>query len=332
MAYTLAQYAKLETDATKKYVLTNLLREIKVAEYLPFTTVNSLRASALLWNLLPAVGFRDLNAGYTEDTSGDVTENWESLSILGGEVNFDRVFGMVSNTITDPHKLQLDMKLMSIALTFNEYFINGDWATDPLGFEGLKKRLAGMPARQSMEASKAAAGVGLDVTASAANVNLFWGKIERAYEFCNRGQVGLIVCNEDMKLGLGRSLRYINSAGGMFLDVTKDTFDRAVLNYKGTPIVDIGLKKDQATEIITDTELEGDASHSITTSMYFTSLNEQQGISGIQLRPIEVIPNAEKDVATVDKTLLEWVVGLAGFGSYGSTRLWNILAPDTWTA
>ena len=68
---------------------------MKVAEYLPFASVNSLRAAALRWRTLPAVGFRDLNAGYTEDTSGDVDAVYENLYILGGEVNFDRVFGMV---------------------------------------------------------------------------------------------------------------------------------------------------------------------------------------------------------------------------------------------
>ena len=331
MAYTLAQHAKLETDATKKYVLTNLLREMKIAEYLPFTSVNSLRMSALRWRQLPDVGYRQLNDVYTEDTTGDVEEVWESLCILGGEVNFDRVFGMVSNTITDPHKLQLDMKLMSIALTFNDSFINGDWASVPLGFEGLKKRISLMPSRQTLHAG--ASDAALDVTASAASTAKFWNKIAEAYEYCNRAQVNLMVCREDLKLGISKSLRYINSAGGNFLDVTKDSFDRSVLNYRGTPIVDIGLKKDQSTEIILDTEAEyGGTAHAIATSMYFASFNEQQGITGIQLRPIEVIPNAEKDVATVDKTLLEWVVGLAGFGSYGLVRLDSILAPDTWTA
>jgi hypothetical protein len=332
MAYTLAQYANLEVDPTKKYVMRNLLREMKVAEYLPFTTINALRTAAYRWSLLPSVAFRDLNGTYTEDTSGNVDQVWESLYILGGELDFDRVFGKVSGgAVVDPYKLQVDMKLVALALKFNDQFINGDLASDPLGFEGLKKRISLMPSRQKVCVTTTAA-TSLDVTSSAANVALFWKGVEKAYEYCNRGQVNLIVCNEDMKMGLGSSLRYINAAGGNFLDVSKDSFDRAVVTYKGTPIVDIGLKADQSTEIITDTETDADSTHSVSTSMYFASFNEQQGVIGIQLGPVEVIPNAEKDVATVDKTLIEWVVGLAGFGSYGVTRLWNILAPDTWTA
>ena len=220
---------------------------------------------------------------------------------------------------------------MSLALTFNDYFINGDLGTDASGFEGLKKRISLMPTRQKVCVTTTAA-TSLDVTASAANCLLFWTGMEKAREYANRGQVNAIICNQDMKLGIGRTLRYVNNSGGQALDVTKDSFDRQVLSWQGAPVIDIGLKKDQSTEIITDTETDADSTHSVSTSIYFCSFNEQQGISGIQLRPLEVIPNAEKDVATVDKTLIEWVVGLAGFGSYGFTRLWNILAPDTWTA
>ena len=330
MAYTLAQLAKLETDPLKKYVILNLLREIKVMEVLPFQDVNSLHSSAIRWRLLPSVAFRAIGADYTEDTSGDVEEVWESVYVLGGLVKFDRIFKKVGNTIVDPLKLQMDMKLKSLALTFNEYFISGDQATDAQGFEGLKKRIAGMPTRQTVAVGGAVSAY--DVTASAAAVNRFWTDIEKAYKYCNAGQVNAMFCNEDLLLGLGRSLRYINSAGGHFLDVTKDSFERSVVTYKGTPVYDMGLKKDQTTEIITDTELDADATHSVSTSLYFASFNMEQGITGIQLGPLEVVPDAKKDVATASQTMIEWVFGLAGFGSYGIVRMYNTLAPDTWTA
>jgi hypothetical protein len=330
MAYTLAQLVKLETDPARKYVLTNLLREVKVMEVLPFQDVNSLTTAAIRWRLLPPVAFRDLGSDYTEDTTGDVEEVWESLYILGGLLKFDRVYGKVGNTIVDPQKLQMDMKIKSLGLTFNNYFINGDLAVDALGFEGLKKRVSLMPTRQLVAVGGAVSAY--DVTASAAAVNRFWTDIEQSYRRCNNGQVSAMFCNEDLLLGLGRSLRYINSAGGNFLDVTKDNFDRSVVTYKGTPIYDMGLKKDQSTEIITDTELDADATHSVSTSLYFCSFNMEQGITGIQLGPLEVIPEAKKDVGTANQTLIEWVLGLAGFGSYGFVRMYNTLAPDTWTA
>lgn len=329
MAYTLAQLAKLEADPLKKYVLENMIRNIKVMEVLPFENVNSLHTTAIRWRLLPSVAFRDLNADYTEDTSGDVEEVWESLYILGGLVKFDRVFGKVGSTIKDPKQLQMDMKLKSLALTFNDYFVNGDLASDALGFEGLKKRIAGMPSRQSVLATAASA-TALLVTASAASVQQFWNKVDTAFTYCNDGNVQAIVCNEAMKLGLARSLRYGASTGGNFLDVTKDSFDRSLVQYRGVSVYDMGLKKDQSTEIITNTETAADAG-SDATSMYFASFNMEQGITGIQLGPLEIVQNAKKDVATADQTLIEWVLGLAGFGSYGIVRLYNISDPALWT-
>ena len=211
---------------------------------------------------------------------------------MGGTVKFDRVLAKLKNTITDPKTLQMKMKMKAIALTWNDYFINGDQASDSEGFEGLKKRISLMPTRQKVACGGAVSGY--DVTASAAAVNRFWTDMERSYAFCNGGTVSAGFCNEDLKLGLGRSLRYINSAGGHFLDVTKDSFDRAVTTYKGTPIYDMGFKVDQTTEIITDTEVDADATHSVSTSLYWASFNMEQGITGIQLSPIEVVAGCEE--------------------------------------
>jgi hypothetical protein len=330
MPYTLAQFAQIETEPLRKYVLTNMLREMKIGEYLPFTDVQSFRVIATRYSHLPSVSYRTLNADYTEDTSGQVDQVWESIAVLGGVVKFDRLFDKVSNTIADPQRQQLDMKILAMAIQFNDSFINGDWASDPNTFQGLQKRRTLMPARQKVIPTAASA-TSLDVTASASAVNAFWGKgMAKAYEYCNRGNVDLIVCNEDMLLGLFRSLLYQASAGGHMLDATKDSFDRVVTTYKGTPVVDIGLLADQSTEIILDTEVAEDAGTDAT-HMYFISFDEKQGITGIQLSPLEVVPDAKKDVATAKQTLIEWPVGLAGFGSYGFVQLTNILAPDTWT-
>lgn len=332
MAYTLAQYAKLEVDPGKKFVIQNLIRDMKIQEVLPFYDVNSLKTAALQWRVLPGVSFRSLGNDYTEDTSGDVQEVYETLCILGGLVKFDRIYDKLSgSTVQDPKQVIMEMKLKALALKWNDYFINGDTGTDPLGFQGLKKRISLMPTRQKISAGNSDS-VGLNVTNSAANVNNFWSKVERAHRFCNGGNVSAIFCNEDMLLGLGRSLRYINSAGGNFLDVTKDNFDRQQLTYKGVPVYDMGLKADQSTEIITDTENNGEASPAAdTTSMYFASFDERAGIVGTQLGALEIVSDAKKDVATANQTLIEWVLGLAQYGSYGVTRIWNIYAPDLWT-
>jgi len=331
MAYTLAQLAKLETDPLRKYIITNLLREVRLTEYLPWQNVDSLKVVATRWKTLPSVSFRRINEGYTPGEGQD-EQVWEALYGFGGEIKFDRVFKKVKNTIVDPQKNEIDKKTLSMALTFNDYFINGDHATDVDGFEGLKKRVSNMPARQSIYFAGAAAAA-LDPTASVANGRAFWDKLEEMHYKTNRGQVNCIFMNEAMTYGLGRVARYIQAGGGNFLDVTQDSFDRSVVTYKGAPIVDVGLKKDQSTEIITDAETAGDAG-SDATSIYMTSHNEMQGITGIQLSPMEIydpLNGGEQELSPTTLMRIDWWMGLAGFGSYGFTRGRNVEGASNWT-
>ena len=127
--------------------------------------------------------------------------------------------------------------------------------------------------------------------------------------------------------------RYLNVSGGGFLDVTKDSFERSIPTLWGSPVIDVGLKRDQSTEIITNTEVAGD-SGADSTSIYAVAFNEQQGVVGIQLEPMAIYdPNAggESESKPVKKVRIDWWVGLAGFGSYGIARGRNLERIADWT-
>lgn len=331
MAVTLAQLAKLETDPLRKMIIMNLLRWVKVMEILPFENVDALTTIAVRWQQLPSVAFRKINAGYTA-SEGDVEQVAESVYLFGGDINYDRVFEKVKNTIKPMKQLQIEMKTAALALTFNHYFINGDHATDADGFEGLKKRVTAYPSRQTVyfAASNAA---GLDPTASVANGRAFFDKMEELMYVTNQGMVDALFMNEKLMYGFGRVARYIQAAGGNFLDVTKDSFDRVIPTFKGARMVDIGLKTDQATEIITNTETGGDSTAN-TTSIYPVSFNMEQGVTGIQLENLAIydpLNGGEQESQPAKLTRMEWYVGLAGFGSYGMARGRNLKAPSSWT-
>lgn len=331
MAYTLAQLAKLETDPLKKMVLMNMLRDVKVMELIPFENVESLNVIATRWQTLPTVAFRKINAGYTPNEGHD-EQVWESLYGLGGEIKFDRVFDKIKNVIVDPKQNEINKKLKSLAITFNNYFINGDHGTDADGFEGLLKRVSLMPARQSVYFAGAAAAA-LDPTASVANGRAFFDGLETLHYRTNQGNVSAFFCNEGIYWGIGRVARYINASGGMFLDITKDSFDRNITTYKGAPMIDMGLLIDQSTEIITETEIAGDAGADAT-SIYAASFNMEQGITGIQLSPPEVYDplNGGEQESTPTKLMrIDWWLGLAGFGSYGYARGRNVEGAANWT-
>jgi len=331
MAITLAQLNKIEKDAKKSYVIKNLLYEMPILEYLPFANVNSLRSVAIRWQTLPDVAFRKINEGYTP-SEGDVEQVYESVYGLGGEIKYDRVFDKIKNTVTDLKRLHTDMKLASIAYKFNDHFINGDLAVENDGFEGIKKRIGYMPSSQKIGFAGASASV-LDPTASVANARTFFNTLEDMASYTDRGNVQAWVGNRGFRWGVGRVARYINSTGGNWLDVTKDSFDREIPTLWGAPIVDIGTKKDQSTKIITDTEVAGDAGTDAT-SVYALAFNEQQGISGIELGGMDVydpLSGGEQESTPTKLLRIDWWLGLAGFGSYGFTRGWNLEAPGSWT-
>ena len=327
MAVTLAQTAKLTKDPLRKGIIMNLIRDSALLDLLPFENVDSLNSVAVRWTNLPDPTWRRINEDYVAD-EGDFEQVYESVYAFGGELETDRVWSKVRGSmIVDPEVENMKMHNKSMAFTFNDYFINGDHATDVDGIEGLRKRISNMPSRQSVRAGSTTDV--LDPTASAANARRFFDKWEEAFAYANNGDVQMILCNLGIKLGLGRVLRYATISGGSLLDVTKDQFDRPVTTYRGIPLFDMGLKLDQTTEIIANGQTAEDAGTDATDA-FFVPLNTEQGITGIQLDPIEVF-DGKKNKSTTDVTVIEWWVGLAGFGSYGPVRLHNIEEPTAWT-
>ena len=326
MPFSLADYAKIQTDPKRKMVITNMLRESAIMELMQYENTDTLSTVQVRWNTLPSAAFRKLGATYTA-SEGSYDEVWESLYALGGLIEIDRVYEKVRNPIVDPRVDQVLQKTKSIMLTFNDYFINGDLAVDEDGFEGLKKRISNMPARQTVSASGSTDI--LDPTASAANARKFLDKWEEAAYAANDNDFQMIICNEKMMWGYGRVLRFLGASGGPLFDTATDFFEREVLTYKGARIVDIGLKKDQTTEIITLTEDPGDGGNDAT-SVYFVPVNLEDGVFGIQLAEPD-IEEGYKDGLVLRQILVDWFVGLATFGSYGPTRLKNIETPANWT-
>lgn len=330
MAYTLAQLAQLEKDTIKAGIMWNIVRESKIMEQLPWESVSALTNMGLRIRTLPDVAFRKINGVYTEDTAGAVEPFWESVYPFGGEIKFDRLFSKVNNTIVDPKVLITEMKVRAMSYKFSDYYINGDHAVDADGFEGLKKRVAGMPTTQTVWFAGSAAAA-LDPKASAANARTFFDKLEEMFFMCNGGQVSQIICNQGMVLGVGSVLRYAQTVGGMgLLDTAKDSFDRTFYTYRGIPLTDVGLKKDQATEIITDTETAGDAGTDAT-SIYMVSYgSSEQQLTGIQLGPIEKIPLGIAKGDPTDGLLIEWAVGLSNFGTKAIVRGRNVEGASQW--
>ena len=327
MAVTLNEYLKNEKSPMGVGIIKNLLRQSDILKLLPFEPIPGLRVKATRWQTLPSTGTRKLGGSYTE-SSGVKEQLEETLHIYGGDVQIDRILKLAANEFEDELADQMAMKGQSLASKFNDDFINGDHAVDPDTFEGLKKRVANAPARMTISCDPATDS--LKVLASAANEHTFIDKLHEAVHKVGGGQQGggenkamrgLMLMNETSYLGVSQVLRRLG-----LLDTTKDNFERSWDKFKGFALVDVGLKSDQSTAIITDTEATGDGGTD-GSSIYVVRLGEDDGLHGIQLKgtsptPYDPVKAGEGGASGPNfMRRIDWAIGLRSFGSYSIARV-----------
>jgi len=317
MAVTLAEYFKQVKEPMSKGFIADLLRYSDLIGLVPLETIGDIRIRGQRWQTLPSTNFRALNGSYTV-SQGTPEEIEETLSILGGEISIDRVLDKITNYIEDPVITQARMLAKSVAFTFNNAFINGDRGVDPDSFEGLKKRVSNMPSRMTIDLAQS--GDSLKVLASDVNIHTFFDAFDQAIKYVDGATH--ILMNENTWLKIGSAVRRI-SAGELTLR-TND-LGKLVKTYNGIPLVDVGLKSDKATEIITNTEDPGDGGNDAT-SIYVVRMDTDDGLHAIQLSgtsPEVYDPLAGKESESAPKFIrrVDWAVGLFNLSQYCICRI-----------
>jgi hypothetical protein len=241
------------------------------------------------------------------------------------------------------------MKIKAIAYEFNNLFVNGDHAVNVDMPEGVNKRIAAyLPTRQSLATPSAA----YDVTVDAAHEHKFIDLLHALIDLAGlrgapmvyprssgangkgaaRGyKQGALLMNRDTYLGVEKVLRRLG-----LLDTTQDNFGRTFDTFADVPLVDVGLKGDQSTELIANSYGAGTNE----TRVYAVRLAEQEGDDGLAAIQLNT-PEAYDPVAAGEtppsnsgpqKALrIDWWVGLAGWGSSYAARLTGVKDPTQWT-
>ncbi|MCL4395643.1 MAG: hypothetical protein M1482_12725 [Chloroflexi bacterium] len=318
MAVTLVDYFKQAKDPISQGFIADLLRFSDLFKVCKFDNVDGLQVGGTRWQTVPTAAFRKIGEGYTEGTG--TTENIvETLSILGGDVKVDRVLSQAKNTYEDPLITQMQMKAKAVAFAFNDAFVNGDQGTDPDTFEGIKKRVSNMPARMSVDCYNTVdAGDGLPILKGAAEENFFVDVLHQAIKYVDGATH--IFCNETVWLGLGRVLRRLG-----LLDTTTDAYGKQWASFAGVPFVDVGLRSDKSTEIISNTENPGDGGADCT-SLYVARMDMDDGLHGIQLagkspKPYDPLNGNEMEGGPQLLRRIDWPVGLFNLSQYCICRV-----------
>ncbi len=322
MAWTIAELSKIETDLLRRSVLDTLMMESNLMEIVPWETIGQLATTVVKIKDLPSIGFRKINAGYTEGT-GHFEQKTESISLFGHDIDTDKAIARAKNTIADARAIQQTLTLKAMAYAFNDKFITGDPGTTPDEFKGLQKRVTDIYTEGYTDqyidlADTTDKGILRDTAARFA----FLDKLNTLIYAIKGHAPDFLLMNKKMLLAV-RSLL----AREKLLDSTKDIFDRRIDMYLGARMIDIGVKADQSTEIITNIETLGGGSYE--TAIYAIKFGIGELTWGIQQYPLEVVDLGELESKPVYRTRVDWNLGLATVDPRSVARLYGIRADAT---
>jgi len=327
MSWTLAELSKIETDVLRKSVVDALLMESNLLELCPWETIGQLSTGIIKVQNLPSVGFRKINAGYTEST-GHFEHAVENIALMGVDIDTDIAIARAKNTIADARAIQQAMSLRAMAFAFNDKFINGDPTTAPadaLEYKGLRKRVddisdEGYTNQKILTSVTASTGI---LNSSNESHN-FLNDLDKLIYAISGHKPDFLLMNMKMLLALRSVLRKEK-----LLDNTRDMFDRVVDVYQGCRLIDIGVKADQSTEVITSTETVAgvDAAADEHTSIYAVKFGVGEMTWGIQEYPLEVRDLGELEDKPVFRTRVDFPLGLATINPRSLARLYGVI-PD----
>lgn len=320
MALTLAEYAKQAYDGGNLVLGTIadwFLMESNVLQMIPWSTDPHLAITIRAMKTLPTVSWRKINAAPSESTS-KYQHKVEEKYIFGHYIDVDRVL-VTADAGARQNERKASAKAM--AFEFNDQFINGDPATDE--FKGISKRVDDINADgytdQYIDAGSATIGRGMLYDAT--DRHYFMDNVAKLIHAISEHRPDGLFMNSKMYLAFEAALRRET-----VLKQTEDMFGRVINVYQGVSLIDIGIKADQSTQIITNAQtLSGGTDE---TSIYAVKYGEGEYFWGLQQAPLEVIDQGLITSSPVYRDLVEWVVGLAVSNPRALARAYGFVADN----
>lgn len=324
MPISIVDYEGLIEDSLSLGLFKNLVRMNPVIKLFPVVQKPTLTVTGQEWDELPDPAFRDINEQFV-DSTGTTRPVEERQAILGGSFKADKVLSELgADMYKDPVQQQFDAWTLAIDRVLTHYVFNGDIDVDPKAFNGIYKRMGlagGFPATSLISASPGG-GASLDVLTNAATATTFFEFLDDAmYEADLWGSgitntpKGALFMNKDVFINFQRAAKLT----GMSI-AQVDLLGYTWHSYMGIPLVDVGLQRDRATEIILNTYDPGDAGDDCS-RIYCVRFSEadgdidspgSSGLSLLQAAPYKVL--GPEDYAEYQRWALQWILGLVHIG------------------
>ena len=304
MALTIVEAAKLNPgDVVRGTIVEMYARNSDILRVLPF---DNIAGNALKYNredILPGVGFRGVNEGFTESV-GVLNPITESLVIAGGDLDVDR---FITQTMgANQRSVQEGLKVKALAHRWTLAFIKGDSSADPREFDGLQRRIP-PGSSQLIDAGATSGGDALSLF----KLDTLISKVD---------DPNYLVMNNAMALRLAQAAR--NTSVGGFVSWSPDEFGRRILSYNGIPIL-IAREDNVGNDILPFTEPNPGGGAAASTSIYAVSMGDG-GLVGIQSGSLDTRDLGELEAKPVFRTRIEWYASIAIFNGRSVARLRGI--------
>jgi hypothetical protein len=296
---TITEWAKLNPNPLTSGVVEIFATENPVLAALPFINI---AGNAYTYNRetsLPGVAFRGFNEGYVEST-GVVNPLTETLTILGGDSDFDIAQIAMQTGDNDTRAIHDGLKAKAATLTWLRTFFDGDTSKNPKEFDGLNRRLTGNQV----------------VSAGTNGATLTFDLLDQLVDSVV-GTPSILLMNKTIRRQVRAMARNLGA-----LSITTDQLGREVEAYAGVPF---GLIEDDetGTAILGFDETQGTST--ATSSIYAVRFGADV-FHGIQTKPIEARDLGEVDDKPALRTRTEWYSGLALKHPRAAARLKGIKA------
>jgi len=302
---TLAEYSQyLEKDGKllESGIVDTLRKESMLLDKMMFPSLNSLKAKNNRIKTLPTLQNRKLNATYTHSV-GSIEPLEEDAYLFGGRVQFDHQLEGGDGLITDPAAWNVKMHSDALAYGWNDAVINNTPADNADSVIGLRYRFW----NDDFSAQAVSAG-GADISADSAGLaaafNTVFDAIADGIYRCREHTCDALIMNSTMKLRLESGLRQT----GLYA-TTKDSFGRTVTTWgEGGPmLLDIGLKADQSTKIMPDTEGSTGIVGASTLSSIFCVKFGLEYLTGWQKKAMDVF---KWQLGVLKYVEIDWAAGI----------------------
>jgi hypothetical protein len=327
----------------RKGVIQTMVEESPVFRRIPYETTGALSMPVTYIAGVPNVPMRHINeAPATSEAS--FAQTTETLHIIDTDIDIDPVLLDNKNQVQKLDVAQTQAIVKSLANRVVDLFVNGDPTSDAREPLGIRRRL-GVEGRFNGQTVAGATGANLrfDPGTTAANHLLFLSKLDELLGVM-QDKANAFLVNRQTLVNVWALLR-----ANRLLDVTKDMFDRRILQYAGVPFLDAGFVPasaitgtfdtagNQTTQVIgNDADdydaapingnlpagVTGQANSSTVYAVHF----DQDFCTGLQQTPMRVKPFGETDAAPhYVRTNVRWVLMPAAcFQKRAIGRLMNI--------